>query len=169
MCLNTACSDVVHNVSCSNKEKCDDRYSHNSCQHEQTLNKVRYTYCHKSTHESVSQNYYRTDSKTYLVVDTEYRVEKLSTCRKSRRCVNKEEYDDCHRRYQKHYLVLVLKSVFKILRKRQGVVRSYSVSSQSARNYRPVKYSADKQTYSYPYLPRSECVNSARQSHEHPA
>ena len=27
--------------SCSNKEKCDDRYSHNSCQHEQTLNKVR--------------------------------------------------------------------------------------------------------------------------------
>ena len=151
MCLNTACSDVVHNVSCSNKEKCDDRYSHNSCQHEQTLNKVRYTYCHKSTH------------------DTEYRVEKLSTCRKSRRCVNKEEYDDCRRRYQKHYLVLVLKSVFKILRKRQGVVRSYSVSSQSARNYRPVKYSADKQTYSYPYLSRSESVNSARQTHEHPA
>mgnify|MGYP000925430057 CR=1 FL=1 len=76
MCLNTACSDVVHNVSCANKDKRNEGYSHNSCQHEQSLNKVRYTYCYESAHESVAKYYYRTDSKTYLVVDTEYRVEK---------------------------------------------------------------------------------------------
>ena len=118
MSVNTACGDVVHNVSSANKEKCDDRDSHNACQHKQTLNKVSHAYRHESAHESVAKYYHSADSKAYLVVDTENGVEKLAACRKSRSCVNKEEYYYSYRRYKKHYFVLVLKSVFKILRKR---------------------------------------------------
>ena len=143
--------------------------NHQRNTHNNTLNQVCGGYGHKTAHDGVTYDYYRSDNHRHMILDSEETGEQCSDRLKARRRIRNKENQNYNRRDTHQNVFLVPETSGKEIRNGNRVA-FYRIAAQTLRHNQPVQIGSQTQADSGPTSVRDAGqISDARQSHQEPA